>query len=118
MKSKSLYLLVAFISVHAAHLSYSQQQWIPFNNNSNPSGAIIQLTHSSAQYVSWSVSVSGVFKRDTAINNVVYSRLSLPQAGKTGMTGYPELPIISKSIATPRCDGVELTFFYDGFGDF
>ncbi len=104
---KKLYLLL-FIFGFVINAS-AQQQWITLTND-HPAAPGITLGHSLSSGVAYTIDITGMYKQDSTVNTVTYSRLSILQNGKWGAPGYPELPAIYKLIAVPEYESVSVTY--------
>ena len=93
------------------------QDWVIFTQ-SNPEAPIINLTQSDNTQVEFTVEVCGMYKNDITEESENFQRIDIPGAGKTKLTGEPELPYIRQLIAIPECDSVVLTVNITGQTDF
>jgi hypothetical protein len=105
MKKKFFLLLWAGIFAFSTHA----QQWVNFNSTSEPSAPQVSLLTSTAQAVSFEVSIPGIYILDTVVNGTAFTRLFLPKGFAVNPSGSPEIPILTYKIAIPDCDGVAVT---------
>jgi hypothetical protein len=103
MKTAILSLVLSALSI----MLCAQTQWIEFTQT-EPQSPIIQLISSDSQSVSFSAEICGMFQTDTTVNNSLFQRILIPDAGKFNIKGHPEMPYIRQLIAIPECDSVIL----------
>ncbi|MCL2042195.1 MAG: hypothetical protein FWG84_09210, partial [Bacteroidales bacterium] len=90
-------------------MSIKAQNWVSFSK-SEPSAPEMNLLTSTAQSVSFEVSIPGIYMLDTLVNGVAYTRLILPDGTAVNPAGSPELPVLSYKVAIPDCDGVDVSY--------
>lgn len=102
-------LLILLLFAGALGFDVDAQQWVAFSNlvSNTPE---LNLLHSNAQSVSFEVTIPGIYKMDTVVNGVSFSRLMLPDGVAVSPIGSPELPVLTYKVAIPECSGIEATY--------
>jgi hypothetical protein len=103
VKKILIFLFLAGVFYFFAHA----QQWISFSSLV-PSAPEVNLLTSNTQTVSFEVTIPGIYRLDTIVNGITFSRLYLSDGYAINPVGYPEIPVISFKIAIPHCDNVEV----------
>ena len=103
------YLLVLVFAVALAFISHAQQ-WVSFGSISEPSIPEVSILTSTAQSVSFEVTIPGIYVMDTVVNGTAFTRLILPKGGAVNPAGSPEIPVLSYKVAIPDCDGIDVTY--------
>ena len=66
----------------------------------------------------YTVEICGMFKSNLTEEGEGFQRIEIPNCGKTGETGNPELPFVRQLIAIPECEDVVLNFNITGQAGF
>lgn len=102
---------------------YCQQKWIPFSTKEiicnqvtgeqirqvNSHNQNTTLLSSGSGGVSFTVHVDGMNENEKNVGSASYQEIFIPDCGVTTSVGSPQLPIITKLIAIPDCDGVTIS---------
>jgi len=105
MKKLFIILLLIGTSISILHA----QLWISFNNTASNAPEVNVIT-SNTQTVSFEVTIPGIYRKDTIVNGVAFSRLLLPCGQAINPTGSPELSVLHYKIAIPVCDDVLVNY--------
>ena len=104
--------IICIISIAAlATIAGAQSNWVGFTS-SNPDETVVDLLVSTPEKVSFEVSIPGIFRVDTVVNGVLYSRLMLPGGETLNSTEYgsPEFSGLSYLIAVCESDDFEIEY--------
>jgi len=85
------------------------QVWVGFSK-SEPAAPEVNVLTSDTRNVSFEVIIPGIYKLDTVVNGVAFTRLILPDGFAVNPAGSPELPVLSYKVAIPDCDGVAVSY--------
>jgi len=70
----------------------------------------LHLLTSNAQTVIFEITISGIYRLDTVVNGIAFSRLNLSGGGAVNPAGSPEIPVLSYRVAIPECSGTAVTY--------
>lgn len=87
---------------------FAQQTWVPFLQQEKTTPSVTLLT-SNTNIVSFTVQINGMFAEEKKVGDVVYRKLSIPDADVMTEQGLPHVPMITKLIAIPDCDEVSIS---------
>jgi hypothetical protein len=102
MKFKFIFSILLAI---AFTFSAKAQQWVDFSM-SEPSAPEFNLLTSTAQSVTFEVTIPGIYTKDTVVNGTAFTRLILPGGGAVNSAGFPEIPVLKYRVAVPICAGM------------
>jgi len=85
------------------------QNWVGFSR-SEPTAPEINLITSNAQTVTFEVNVPGIYTKDTVVNGIAFTRLTLPNGGAINSAGSPEIPVLTYNVAIPDCESIEVEY--------
>jgi len=100
---KKLFIFFLFAGVFT--LSAFAQNWVTLTRT-EPAAPEITLTRSDNHQVNFTMGVPGFFSTPITENGTHYQRISIQGYGTTGVTGEPEIPVITHRIAVPECSGI------------
>jgi len=91
-------------------MSIKAQRWVSFSSTAGQGAPVVNVLSSTAQSVSFEVTLSGIYKMDTIVNGVAFTRLMLPDGFAVNPSGSPEVPVLSYKVAIPDNDGVAVSY--------
>ncbi|MCL2289979.1 MAG: T9SS type A sorting domain-containing protein [Bacteroidetes bacterium] len=98
---KIIFFLLAVVFIFSANA----QQWVNFSS-SEPKVPKMNLLTSNAQTVSFEITIPGVYTKDTVVNGVTFTRLTLPGGSIANSAGSPEIPVFNYKVAVPVCTAI------------
>ena len=104
-------IITITLTITLISVSFAQKEWIGFTS-SQPKNLEFRLTQSTTQQVKFIVTIPGIFKENINSGGISYTRLEIPCGTRLSNPGYPELPSISKRIAIPTCDSINISITY------
>ena len=99
---KKFQLFIIAVMLYATTMA---QTWVELTSV-DPAEPRITVTQNDTRQVSFTVGLPGFFETLVTENSTTYQRLSIQGYGVTGITGEPEIPIITQRIAVPNCSKV------------
>jgi len=104
------YLILCF-AVALAFVSHAQQ-WVSFGSTSEPSIPEVSILTSTAQSVSFEVTIPGIYALDTIVNGTAFTRLFLPKGGAVNPSGSPPEVSVNRNDNQQVSFTVELSGMY------
>jgi hypothetical protein len=93
---------------HVCSSAIHAQTWVVLSGK-QPAPPEIIVTQSDNRQVSFTINLPGFYETLISEAGVDYQRLTIPDYGTIGITGEPEIPVITQRIAIPKCSRVNYT---------